>query len=434
MKNYSKTKSMIIFIIFGLVFAIGTVLTFVPMQFGSKDYESFLGATALSTDCGNTISAIYKYTEDENSDVNKAIDMMGKSLERKYGKNSVNVCKLGDDRIRVDVAEPLLISEAEEVEEYLSGFASGKLEITNNKSYSATLETDPNLLVIDGWKDIKSVEAKNYKGSYGIEMTFTKSGKTTYGMMSGQTVYIYVNGTGFPNSSYNSVTLSEDTTTFTIWFDSDDYIEYYLNTFEAGMIPLELDSETIEIISTEANPVSLTYISIAISAMILVLYVLAIVKFRVPGVLYVIISNIGSYLMLFLLQAMPWVEVGIVSIIVLGLTKIIEFMLMYVLQKRIKEEYMLGKSLETAYEDAYKRTTPAILDTLAICLIVGLSFAIAGRLELVTIGTIIALSSVIYGVVVLVLEKLLVNCYYAFNQSKVGCYALPARTEGETNE
>ena len=62
MNNYSKTKSMICFIIFGLIFAIGAVFTFVPMHFGSKDYESFIGAMALSTDCNDTISAVYTYT------------------------------------------------------------------------------------------------------------------------------------------------------------------------------------------------------------------------------------------------------------------------------------------------------------------------------------------------------------------------------------
>ena len=434
MNNYSKTKSSIIFIIFGLIFVIGTVLAFVPMRFGSKDYESFLGAMALSSDCTDTISAIYQYTEDENTDVNRAIDLMGKSLERKFGKNSVNVYKLGDDRIRVDVSKPVTSSGESEIEEYLSGFASGKLKITNNSSGNANIEENPHLLEIDGWKDIKSVSTKTYKGSYGIEVDFNKTGKDTFGMMIGGNAYIYINNKAFPSDNYNKVELTSEATTFTIWFTSNEYIEYYRNTFESGMIPLHLDSETIEFVYTEANPTSLAYISITISAIVLALYIFAIIKFRVPAIMYVVLSNIATYLLLFLLQAMPWVELGIVSIISIGLMKIIEFILFATTQKRVKEEYMLGKSIETSFDDAYKRTFNIVLDVLIICLVGGLSFAIVGGFELASIGTIVALSSISSGAVLLLGVKLLTNCLFAFNSVKTSCYALPERTEGETNE
>ncbi len=434
MNNYSKTKSTIIFIIFGLIFAIGTILSFVPMRFGSKDYESFLGAMALSNDCTDTVSAIYKYTEDENTDVNRAIDLMGKSLEGKFGKNSVNVYKLSDNRIRVDVSKPVTASGESEIEEYLAGFTSGRLKITNNSSGTANIEENKNLLEIDGWKDIESVSTKTYKGSYGIEVAFTKSGKNTFGMMIGGNAYIYVNNKAFPSDNYNKVELTSEATTFTIWFSSNEYIEYYKNTFESGMIPLHLDSETVEFIYTKANPTALTYISIAISLIVLALYVYAIVKFRVPAIMYVVLSNISTYLLLFLLQAMPWTELGIVSIITLGLMKMVEFILFATIQKRVKEEYMLGKSIETSFEDANKRTLSVILDVLTVCLLGGLSFAIAGKFELVTIGTTLALSAFFSGMVLLLGVKYLNNCYYAFNSTDASFYALPERTEGEINE
>ena len=146
------------------------------------------------------------------------------------------------------------------------------------------------------------------------------------------------------------------------------------------------------------------------------------------------LSNIATYLLLFLLQAMPWVELGIVSIISIGLMKIIEFILFATTQKRVKEEYMLGKSIETSFDDAYKRTFNIVLDVLIICLVGGLSFAIVGGFELTSIGTIVALLSISSGAVLLLGVKLLTNCLFAFNSVKTSCYALPERTEGETNE
>ena len=434
MNNYSKTKSLIIYIIFGLIFAIGTILTFVPMSIGSKDYESFIGATALSKECTDTISAIYTYAEDDKTDVNKSIDLMGGMLEKEFGKNSVSVYKLGEDRIRVDVAESATTASTDEIEEYLTGFTSGKLKITNNSSPTATIEENKNLLEIDGWTDIDSVQTKTYKGSYGIEVSFKKSGKTTYGLMTGQKVYIYVNDKAFPSDNYNTVDLTSESTTFTIWFSSNEYIEYYKNTFEVGMIPLYFNPDNVEFIHTEANPVALTYTAVAISTLVFALYLFAIIKFRVPAIMYVITSIIGNYVLLFLLQAMPWVEVGIVTMASIGMVKLVEFALFALIHKRVKDEFMLGKSIETSFEDAYKRTIMPVIDTLSVLLLGGLIFAVAGRFELVTIGTTVAISSVVSAIVLLLGTRLLTTCYFAFNQTSNSCYALPKRMEGETNE
>lgn len=434
MNNYSKTKSTFIYIIFGLLFAVGTIMAFIPMRFGSKDFESFFGALSLSSDCTDTISAIYKYTEDETTDVNKAIDLMGEMIESKYGKNSVNIYKLGDSKIRVDVSKPVTASEAEEVEEYLAGLASGKLKFTNNISGKANYEENPNLIEIDGWTDIESISAKTFKGSYGIEVAFTKSGKEDYSLMTGGNLYIYVNNEPFPSEDYNKVELSSETSTFTIWFSSSEYIDYYINTFEAGRIPIYLDADTIEFVNTEANVFPLAFVSIAITAIILALYIFAIVKYKLPAISYVGLSIISTYILIFLLQAMPWVEIGIISIISIGLMKVIELILFETMQRRVLAEYMLGKSIETSFDDAYKRTVSIVLDVLAICLLAGLTFAIAGRFELRTIGTIISLSTVLSGLVLLLGVGILNKCHFAFNQTKTSCYALPKRTEGEANE
>ena len=252
--------------------------------------------------------------------------------------------------------------------------------------------------------------------------------------MTGGNLYIYVNNEPFPSEDYNKVELSSETSTFTIWFSSSEYIDYYINTFEAGRIPIYLDADTIEFVNTEANVFPLAFVSIAITAIILALYIFAIVKYKLPAISYVGLSIISTYILIFLLQAMPWVEIGIISIISIGLMKVIELILFETMQRRVLAEYMLGKSIETSFDDAYKRTASIVLDVLAICLLAGLAFAIAGRFELRTIGTIITLSTVLSGLVLLLGVGILNKCHFAFNQTKTSCYALPKRTEGETNE
>ena len=136
MGNFSKTKSIILYCVFGLIFIFGTILSFVPMNFGTKDFLSSFGALKSSNETGNTITAIYSYTESESTDLDKAIEMIGEKVEAKFGKNCVNVSKFGNNQLKVEVSEPIEQTTQEEVESFFTTLAGGRLEFRNNKSLS----------------------------------------------------------------------------------------------------------------------------------------------------------------------------------------------------------------------------------------------------------------------------------------------------------
>lgn len=431
MENFSKTKSIIIYCIFALIFAVGTVFTFVPMQFGSKDYLSSFGAIRKSSEIGDSISAVYKITESESTNVDKAISMIGERIEEKFGKNSVNVSRLGDDKLKVVVAEPLENTTLSELENFFKTIAGGRLELRNNKSATVVKDEDhADLIVIDGWTEINSISVSNYKGQFGVTVEFTKSGKEKFLNMAGQTCYMFINGEAFPNSKYNSVDIKSEQQSFTFWLqDSMDAADYYYDAFSCGLIPLNLDAETIEITYYNANKTANAICFASVLVILVALAVLIIVKFRASGAIFVVATLLGDYLLLFLLQAMPWVIMGLGGVITLGLVQIVQFALIIAQLNQIKCEYMLGKSIVTSVDDAFSKFKFVVLDVTAIMLIGGIFFAIFGIGELTSIGTIMSLSAIIIAVVNILISKFLINLSFAFGENNAKMYALPKREE-----
>ena len=431
MENFSKTKSIIIYCIFALIFAVGTIFTFVPMQFGSKDYLSSFGAIRKSSEIGDSISAVYKITESESTNIDKAISMIGERIEEKFGRNCVNVSRLGDDKIKVVVAEPLENTSASELESFFKTIAGGRLELRNNKSATVVKDEEhPDLIVIDGWTEVKSISVSTYRGQFGITVEFTKSGKEKFTSMAGQTCYMFINGEAFPSSKYNSVDIKSEQTSFTFWLqDSMETADYYYEAFSCGLIPLNMDADTIEITYVNANTTANTICFVSVLVILVALSVLIIVKFRVTGVMFTIATLLGDYLLLFLLQAMPWVIMGLGGVITLGLVQVVQFSLIIAQLNQIKSEYMLGKSIVTSIDDAFSKIKFVVLDVTAIMLIGGIFFAVFGKGELTSIGTIMSISAIIIAVVNILVAKLLVNLSFAFGENNAKMYALPQREE-----
>lgn len=431
MENFSKTKTIVLYCIFALVFAVFTIFTFVPMQFGAKDFLSSFGAIRKTSEIGDSISAIYNFTESEATNLDKSIKMIGDLLEEKYGANTVNVSKFGNSQLKVEVAKPLEQSTASELETFFTTLAGGRLEFRNNKSATVVKDDEhQDLIVIDGWTEMKSVSTTNYKGQYGVTVEFTKSGKDKFMQMAGQTCYMFIDGEAFPSSNYNSVDVTSEQTSFTFWLqDSLDSANYYYEAFRCGLIPINLDSEDIEIVYTNANSTANLVAFISVLAILVILVVFTIVKFRVAGLLFSLSILLGDYVLLFSIQLMPWASVGVAGVITIGIVQIIQFALTIAQLSQFKTEYSLGKSLVTSIEDAFNKFRWVELDVCAIMLIAGLSFACLGQLEITVIGTIFALSSVIIALVNILLARYLIQLSFAFGEKKPQIYALPQRGE-----
>lgn len=442
MKNIGKIKAIIISSIIALIMVFGVVMSFVPMHLGNKDYESFAGALSESTTISAGMSVEYTIKESgEEKDVKKSISLL-KEIINEYGYKSATVYLKGTDKIRVDLNEPVIVSERSSTESFLNALASGKLEFKNQNDASASLEVkegetvDPTLIIIDASKHIEKISKIHYSQASGIKIDFNKEGKNLYSASVNQPLYMFVGNTAWPNTSNNQISANTDAsaTSMYLMFNSSDVVDSYYYTLYAGMMPIELDSENVEIVYNSSKSALTAKVAGIVLTVVfaVVLIVLSAIKQKGFCIANIVSSLIIMSVELFLLQAMNWVTFGLSSFIAMMVVMLVIYLLNATIYTAIKEELKIGKTLSTAVEDAYRKNMWFVIDTLAVMFIAGFGFACFSTGEMIGFGTILALASVMIGLTTLLLNRLLLNCIYSFTEKATTFFGLTQG--GQENE
>ena len=429
MKNLGKIKAIIISSVIVLVMAFGLVLSFVPMSFSKKDFESFGGAMKKATTIDAGMSVEYEikgnYEDETVADSIKILtDIIGE-----YGLGSVNAYKKGDNKIRVDLSKPVLYSDRSSAEDFLESLATGKLEFKNKNDAKATLtppegETvDPTLIVIDATKHIEKVEKISNGQVSGLRIDFNKEGKSLYSSSVGSELYMFVGGKAWPSAQNNELSANTDPSAVSMYlmFNSSEAVDSYYYTIRAGMMAVELDSENVDIVyNSSKSAVAFNVAGIVLSVVVFLgLMILLLVKFKGFAIATIISSLVFLSLELFLMQAMNWVVFGFTGFIAFAAMALLYYILNAQVYSTIHSELKIGKSLTTATDDAYKKNLWVIVDTTAITLIVGLVLSFLATGEMVAVGTILALSSVLMAVGMLLFNRLIHSCVFSIFSEKL---------------
>lgn len=439
MKNIGKIKSIIISSVILLVMVAGLVLSFVPMTFSKKDFESFSGALKLATSIDGGMSVEYKikgdYTDKEFSDSIKILtDMMNE-----YGFGTVNAYKKGEDKIRVDLNQPVLYSDRSSAESFLENLATGKLEFKNKNDAKATTtpaegETvDPTLIVIDATKHIEKVSKVSNGQVTGLKIDFNKEGKSLYTASTGSPLYMFVGGTAWPSSDNNELSANTDPSAVSMYlmFNSSDAVDSYYYTVKSGMMAVELDSEEVDIVyNTNKTALWFNISGIVLTIAVFIgLMALLVIRFKAFAIAPIVSSSIIIALELFLLQAMDWVAFGFSSYIALIAVIFITFTLNSQIFSSIYDELAIGKSLSTSTEDGFKKNLWVVIDMCALTFIAGIVIAFIAKGEIVAAGTILALSSTLVAISTLLFNRLLLNCIFSIFQGKEKIFGHSGRGE-----
>ena len=181
MKTLTKIQAIITFVAVGLVFALGTVFAFVPMQFGSKDYESFLRAIPVSQELANGVSAVYTVEGEDitQEQMDKVVDQIS-SIVKSDGYQNVYVSQVGENSVRVDIRESLLAQTTSETIESLKAVTSGQLVLSTGSKFETESTENAPVWKINGWEHIDSVEIIQSQGVYGVQINLNKEGKRIY--------------------------------------------------------------------------------------------------------------------------------------------------------------------------------------------------------------------------------------------------------------
>lgn len=437
MKNIGKIKAIIISSIVTLVLIAGLIFSFVPMKLGNKDYESFAGALnqGISINGGMSVEYTIKgtYTDKQlNSSLAKITELV-----QEYGYESVVAYKKGEDKIRVDLNGPVLYDDRNTAESFLKQIATGKLEFKNKNDASATLtpkegeEVDPNLIIINASEHIESITKVNYQQQNGIKIEFNKTGKRLYSKAVNQPLYMFVGGTAWPSANDNNkVQANTDANSSTMYmmFNSSDVVDSYYYTLKAGMLDISLDSENVEVVyNTSKSALTVKVASIVASIVVLVgLIVLFSLKYKGLGIPVTVTNLLMVCAILYLMQAMNWVTVGASTIVASVVLMVANYIINSAILGGVNKEQLVGKSMETAVSDSYKKHTPIVIDALVVLFVIGATLAIATTGDLKGIGTMVALFAVLTMFNTLLFNRLLINCMYSFTPNPAKFLGLKA--------
>lgn len=435
MKYMSRRKSILGIVGFSLLLIIGTLLAFVPIRFGSKDYNSFFGSIATSNELGQGITATYEIKGNPSqAEIDKSTIYMKKFLVDE-GYPTASVFKVGDNKIVVEVSRPKVDSQVPDTEQLLKTLGGGQIVVSTASSFD-NIESD-GVVTLYAHKHFDEVKTQTYNTISGIVVEFNKEGKNLYQSTTGKSLYIYQNGEPFPNSSNNTIDGRTDSTVtnITLWFNSFESAEYYDLVFRSGMLAIGFDTESILINSAEPsatifgeNCFDTNYTLLAcllfLLAVVIACVVYSIIKYRAFGVISSISFVFVFYIALFLFQAMNWVEISVSSMIVIAVMILLNFFFNNLFFDRVRSEFALGKSLETSIDSGYKKSLPIVLELSIIGFLIGVLIAVIGHDSFASIGSIIAIGSVVNLIGTLGLVKLFTNIYYSFNSTDEKKYAL----------
>lgn len=441
MKKLSHKLSVLGIVCFSVLFLVGILLAFVPIKIGSKNYNSFFGSIAVSNELGNGMTATYDILDSPSAtDIQKSTEHIKKLLVS-WGYTSSSVYVLDGKQIAIEIPEPVVDDLIPNAEESLKKLGGGQIVLSTAKTFE---EIDAEgVVTIYAPKQFKDINIQTYNNYSGVVVEFNNEGKELYRKTAGKTIYMYLDGVAFPDTSNNSVEsgydpLNSTSTDFTLWFATYETAEYYSLVFKCGMLPVNLDSDSIIISYTE--PTSLIFLLgkallpllVLLLAVILLAVVFMVIKYRALGVISLFAFAFNVIIALFLFQALSWVEVGIASLATIILVILFNVSGNILYFNKIQNEYKTGKSIETSIDIAYKKSLSVILETSIIVILFGVAIALIGQGTFASIGTILAIGGVLNLLSNLLLVKLFISFYFTFNNSDEKKYAL--KREDTRNE
>ncbi len=315
-----------------------------------------------------------------------------------------------------------------------SNISTGQLIISDASSFDdvTAAETaiangeETTVSILYATKHFENISIQSYEAYYAVMVDFNDAGLDIFASLSSnaKTVYFYVDGEAFPSSSNNSVELSTSSTTqLSLWFEEYEAAENYKNYFLAGMMPINLDSDTIEVFSQDKTS-KIGYIDSSVAMLILCLVAVVLclvylaIKYKTLGFISGFSFCLILFVSLFIFQALPWFTMSLGAYVTALASIVFVFSGNVIFYNKISNEYALGKSLETSIDTAYKKSIPSIVESSSLFAISGLIIGFVGQGVFASIATILVVAGLMNVVSSLGLVRLFMSFYYGLNEEK----------------
>ena len=372
-------------------------------------------------------------------DINKAVNSF-KTILNDQGYPSAVVNSVGTEKIRVEIGNTP-DNDYSATEKLLTALGVGEFDLRTSTSEDDTF--------IYGRKHITNVQVGSSANRTYVQITFNAEGLEAYksNMKSGTTIYVYMGGNLQTSFAGSSTSYDDMYLTFTDYASASDFA---LKVKLGSLVPIDFKTDET-VISFVSSPYSLIGLNTDIngrayhtsSAMVAIYIVMALVlvcatvyaclKFRALGVANIFSSLFATCLAIFLMQALPFIELSLSSLIVLFVGFVVLFNGALTYANKVHEEFSEGKTLVSSLESGFKKSLAPNTAVIVCGLIVSVILALFAGGAVRVGATVMAIMMVSSALNNLLLLPWFVKIYYCFGNRKISHYGLNGGNANENN-
>lgn len=433
-KNRMKKNSIMNFVAVAVLTIIGIVLSVCSFEipFTTSTYNGFANSIPLGFDLGGGIYAVYDCslsTGSNTQDLDKAIDEMVERLpsviSEEYGEATIT--RQGSTSIRIEIPS--------------TDDSGNFFELIGHPIYMALTNDDDAEARIVG-TDIESATAVYQPTTdgtygYGVNIQFTDEGADKFASLTAeaaesdnQQIYIFVGEIGGDDTQILTLTCEEEITggsTF-ISFDTYEQAQEYALQIMSGTFDVSLDLLEQSVVSATLGPNALTFAIIGIAVGLVLIMLAMWIRYGDFGFLSAFALVIYLVLMLFFLQAVPFIRLSMPGVIGIILSLALTICGMVVIFEKFREEYRSGKKIPLSFKSAFKRAFWTIFDSNVVVFVVALMLSIVGTPALQGLGITLLIGTLLGLFTNLVILRFFVKWYLPFNSVKAKKLHLPKQT------
>lgn len=418
------------FIFIGVFLILGFVLAFASFDipFTHYTYNGFANSIKLGLDLKGGVMAVYEASEREgdSGDFDQKLlatkTRITQMITEEYTEAVITIQQ--GNRIRVEVPD---VSDPETVFDLIGQPAS--LEFKEEEDSDGHIHE----AILTGENIVKAYASQQQSSSgvyeYGVSIEFDAEGAAKFYELtkkqyeSGGKIYIYRNGELFSAPTVNAA-IAGGKTFISGSMDTYEAAEEFATQILSGTFSLELTLLENTVVSATLGVDAIKYGLIAGAVALILIFAFIIWRYKMMGVMASIALCFYVILMLFFLQALPFVQLTLAGIagIILSIGMAIDGNI--IIFERIKEEYASGKRIAQSIRGGFKKSLSAILDSNITTIVVAIILMILGTGSIRGFAMTLLIGTVLSMFTSLVVTRGLLMTYYPLNSNKAKAYNL----------
>ena len=279
-------------------------------------------------------------------------------------------------------------------------------------------------------------------GDFAVALTFNDAGTEVFRQLTtdylNKQVYIYVNGEFYSALTINAtITDGNAIITNSSWTGSGGYQQAsdFATRLQSGAFGVTLEVGEVRNISATLGENALLAAIIAGAVGVALIFIFMGGVYRGLGLAADIALVVYILLLLWFCAVLPWVQLTLPGIagIILSIGMAVDANI--IICERVRDEYMKSsKSIKSSIKEGFKRSMAAIFDGNITTIIGAVVLWIIGSASIVGFAVTLFIGIILSMFTSLVVTRIIVNCFLAFNATSEKFYGIRRAREEERRE